>query len=182
MPSSETPLYLGVFLNEADVLAAARAARTAGYHIHDAYAPYAVHGLDQAIGLRPSRLPWVTLAAAVTGLVAAGLGQYWMTAIDWPLNVGGKPFNSLPAFLPAMFETMVLLAGIGTVVALLLRAGLHPGREAWLAHERVTDDRFVLAVAAESHEFDARPLDALWAQCGVAEARVATFPGARAAQ
>src|SRR5438093_11048545 len=127
MPETERTLCLGVFANEADVMAAARAARSAGYRIHDAYTPYPVHGLDQAIGLRPSRLPWVTLACAVTGLSAAWSAQYWMSAVDWPLNVGGKPFNSLPAFLPAMFEIMVLLAGVGTVVALLLRAGLLPG-------------------------------------------------------
>ena len=170
MRESERKLYLGVLLNEADVVAAARATRAAGYRIHDAYTPYAVHGLDQAMGLLPSRLPWVCFACAVTGLSAAGFGQYWMSAVDWPLNVGGKPFNSLPAFLPAMFETMVLLAGVGTVVALFLRAGLRPGREAWLAHERVTDDRFVLAVEADSAGFDARALAELWDACGVAGA------------
>ena len=169
MRDDEKPLYLGVFLEEADVLAAARAARSAGYRIHDAYTPYAVHGLDQAIGLRPSRLPWVCFACAVTGLSAAWSGQYWMSAVDWPLNVGGKPFNSLPAFLPAMFEMMVLLAGVGTVVALLLRAGLLPGRKAWLAHERVTDDRFVLAVEADPAGFDAHGLADLWGPCGLAE-------------
>src|SRR5262245_11594705 len=111
MSARERELYLGVFLQEADLVAAARATRSAGYRIHDAFTPYAVHGLDEALGLRPSRLPWVCLAFALAGLSAAGLGQYWLSAIDWPLNVGGKPFNSLPAFLPAMFEVMVLLAG-----------------------------------------------------------------------
>jgi|SRR6185503_2558919 len=169
MPESKKPLFLGVFLNEADILSAAGAARSAGYRIHDAYTPYAVHGLDRAIGLRPTRLPWVCLACGVTGLTAAGLGQYWMTAIDWPLNVGGKPFNSLPAFLPAMFETLVLVAGVGTVVTLLLRSGLIPGREAQLVHERVTDDRFVLAVEADPAGFDARGLADLWGACGLTE-------------
>jgi hypothetical protein len=170
MRDGAKPLFLGIFVDEAGVLAAARAAREAGYRIHDAYTPYAVHGLDQAIGLRPSRLPWVCLACALTGLSAAAVAQYWMSAVDWPLNVGGKPFNSLPAFLPAMFETMVLLAGGGTVLALLLRAGLFPGRSAWLAHERVTDDRFVLAVEADASEFDAGRLARLWEPCGLAEA------------
>jgi hypothetical protein len=180
MPESKKPLFLGVFLNEADIVAAASATRSAGYRIHDAYTPYAVHGLDRAIGLRPTRLPWVCLACAVSGLAAAGLGQYWMTAIDWPLNVGGKPFNSLPAFLPAMFETLVLAAGIGTVVALLLRAGLVPGRKVWLAHERVTDDRFVLAVEADPAGLDAPGLAALWGACGLTEFHPLLHPGTEA--
>jgi len=159
---STKPLFLGVFRDEADVVGAARDTHGAGYRIHDAFTPYAVHGLAEAMELRPTRLPLVCFAFAVTGLTAAGYGQYWMSAVDWPLNVGGKPFNSLPAFLPAMFEVMVLLAGLGTVAALLLRTGLRPGRDAWLAHERATDDRFVLAVEADTAGFDARGLTELW--------------------
>jgi len=169
MSTPERPLFLGVFAHEADVVAAAREARVAGYRIHDAFTPYAVHGLAEAMDLRPTRLPLVCFACAVTGLAAAGYGQYWMSAVDWPLNVGGKPFNSLPAFLPAMFEVMVLLAGLGTVAALLLRSGLLPGREAWLAHERATDDRFVLAVEADAAGFDPRNLAELWRRSNLVE-------------
>jgi hypothetical protein len=170
MPSDDR-LLLGVFANEADVVAAARAAHAAGYRIHDAFTPYAVHGLDEAMGLRPSRLPWACLAFAVTGLAAAGFGQYWLSAVDWPLDVGGKPFNSLPAFLPVMFETMVLMAGVGTVLALLLRTGLRPGQAARLAHARVTDDRFVLAVEGDPASRDARALalSKLWGRMNLVE-------------
>ena len=169
MASADRALFLGVFEREADVLAAARAARLAGYSVHDAFTPYAVHGLDEAIGLRPSRLPWATLAFALAGLSVAAAAEYGMNVIDWPLNVGGKPDNSLPAFLPAMFELMVLCAGVGTVVTLLVRSRLLPGRVARLAHARVTDDRFVLAVAADSAAFDARALTETWRHCGLAE-------------
>jgi hypothetical protein len=171
MSSHDSALFLGVFQNEKDVLAAARAAHAAGYRIHDAFTPYAVHGLDEAIGLRPSRLPWVCFAFAVTGLSLAGLGQYWLSAVDWPLNVGGKPFNSLPAFLPAMFELMVLSAGVGTVVTLLARSGLLPGRELYLAHERATDDCFVLAVEAGGSGFDSNQLAGLWQRHGLSATR-----------
>src|SRR5262245_55764789 len=169
MRTRETPLYLGVFVNEADILSAARATRSAGYRIHDAYTPYAVHGLGESIGLAPSRLPWACLAFALTGLVGATAFQFWISDVDWPLNVGGKPLNSLPAFLPAMFELLVLSAGVGTVATLLLRARLLPGSAAEVAHARVTDDRFVLAVEAGHDGFDARGLAELWRHCGLAE-------------
>jgi hypothetical protein len=170
MSSPEHAFFLGVFVDEKDVVAAARVAREAGYRIHDAFTPYAVHGLDEAMGLRASRLPWVTMALAVTGVSLAGVGQYWLSAVDWPLDIGGKPENSLPAFLPIMFETMVLMAGVGTVVTLLLRAKLFPGNEPRLAHARVTDDRFVLAVET-GDGFDARALAGLWQPHGLAETR-----------
>ena len=175
MPSPQDPLFVGVFTREVDVLAAARATRAAGYRIRDAFAPYAVHGLDEAIGLAPSRLPWTTLGYALTGVAFAAAGQYWIGAIDWNLDVGGKPDNSLPAYLPAMFETMVLLAGVGTVVTLLLRCGLRPGRNAWLADARVTDDRFALAVEASEPAFDEQGLTGLWGRFGLSEARA--LPG-----
>jgi hypothetical protein len=135
---------LGVFAREEDVLRATEAARHQGITILDVYTPYAVHGLDRAMGLLPSRLPWVSF---LLGLIGAGLKvwfEFWASAVSWPINVGGKPWNSLPAFVPITFEVMVLFAGIGTVIAFLFVARLRPWRRATLVHPRVTDDRFVL--------------------------------------
>ena len=73
------------------------------------------------MGLRPSRLPWVCFVLGLLGAVAMLLFQYWATAVSWPINVGGKPWNSLPAFVPVTFEVMVLCAGVGTVVAFIWR-------------------------------------------------------------
>jgi hypothetical protein len=135
---------LGVFARETDILGATEAARRQGIAILDVYTPYAVHGMDQAMGLQPSRLPWVSF---LLGVIGAGLKvwfEFWASAVSWPVNVGGKPWNSLPAFVPITFEVMVLFAGIGTVVAFLFVARLRPWRRASLVHSRVTDDRFVL--------------------------------------
>jgi hypothetical protein len=74
--------------------------------------------------------------------------QYWTTAVSWPINVGGKPWNSWPAFVPVTFEMMVLCAGVGTVAAFFWSAGLRPGRRSPLADLRVTDDRFALVLGA----------------------------------
>ena len=166
MHSTPHGLVLGVFRKEADILAATRATRVAGYAIDDVFTPYAVHGLDEAMGLRRSRLTWVCLAFALAGLAAATAGQFWTSAVDWPLNVGGKPQNSLPAFLPIMFELTVLFGGLGVVLTLFVRTKLYPGKKVWLAHARVTNDRFVLAVAGQGR---AEEMVRLWRGCGLSE-------------
>lgn len=105
-------VIVGVFERESDVVAATRAARAGGYVIEDVYTPYAVHGLDRAMGLEPSWLPWVCLAFGASGTVFAIWLQFWTSAVAWPINVGGRPWNSLPAFVPVIFELMVLAAGM----------------------------------------------------------------------
>jgi len=145
---------MGVFAREEDILGATDAARREGLTILDVYAPYAVHGLDRAMALQPSRLPWVCF---LLGLAGAGLKvwfEYWTTAVSWPINVGGKPWNSLPAFVPITFEVMVLFAGVSTVVAFFLVAKLRPWRRTVLVHPRVTDDRFVLLLEQSDARFD----------------------------
>ncbi len=140
-------LQFGVFTDETSFLAAARACRRADLRILDAHTPYPVHGLDDLLQLRRSRLPWVTLCAGLFGL-AAGFGlQYWASAADWPIDVGGKPWNSFPAFMPVAFELTILCAGLATVFAVIVRSGLRPGKLPAPQIEGVTDDRFALIVA-----------------------------------
>jgi hypothetical protein len=136
----------GSFATEEDILAATRAAREHGLGIADVYTPYAVHDLDQAMGLRPSRLPWVCFLCGLSGAVFKLWFQFWAMALSWPMNVGGKPWNSLPAYVPVTFEVMVLLAGLGMGLALLLRCRLFPGKEASPLFPAATDDRFVLVL------------------------------------
>lgn len=156
------PLVIGIFENEEDVLEATRATRQLGYSIYDVYTPYAVHGLDEAMGLRPSRLTWVCLALACTGFLLATLFQFWIGAIDWPLNVGGRPFNSLPAYLPVMFEMTVLIGGGGVTLAMLIRTRLYPGKPSRTVHEEVTNNRFVLALIRQDSSFDSAAVKSLW--------------------
>jgi hypothetical protein len=148
------PLIAGVFEREEDLLQAAAAAREAGLDTVDAFTPYAVHGLGRAMGLAPSRLPWACFFLGLLGAVAMLAFQFWATAVSWPVNVGGKPWNSWPAFVPVTFEMMVLCAGVGTVAVFLWIAGLRPGRPAAWSDLRVTDDRFALVVR-EGGAFDA---------------------------
>lgn len=147
-------IMIGIFDDEGDILQASRAARERGYRIVDVYAPYAVHGLDKAIGLEPSRLPWVCFLLGLSGAAAKVWFEYWTSASDWPINVGGKPWNSLPAFVPITFEVMVLFAGISTVIAFFIVSRLFPGRPARVLYNGVTNDRFALVLEETDAAFD----------------------------
>jgi hypothetical protein len=160
---SETTI-VGVFEREDDCINAAEAARTAGLHIVDAFGPHASHGLDRALGLRPSRLPVLCFLLGLIGATGMSLFQYWASAVSWPINVGGKPWNSWPAFVPATFEMMVLCAGVGTVAAFLWSARLRPGRISALRELGVTDDRFALVVRAVQHGSDRARIEQLLSQ------------------
>jgi hypothetical protein len=137
---------IGVFGNEDDIIKATTAARKEGLDIVDVYTPYAVHGLDRAMGLPPSRLPWVTFWLGLFGAVSMTVFQYWASAVSWPINVGGKPYNSWPAFAPVIFEVTVLCGGVGTVAFFIYWAGLRPGNQSPVGNLRVTDDRFALVL------------------------------------
>ena len=129
----------------------------------DVFAPYAVHGLDRAVGAVPSRLPWVCFLLGLLGAGSMIAFQFWATAVSWPIDVGGKPWNSLPAFVPLTFETMVLFAGVGTVAAFIWAAGLRPSRVSALADLRITNDRFAL-VLRERAGFDRTRIETLVSQ------------------
>lgn len=158
MPATKSDLnnvrYTAAFFKkEEELLAVAREARMAGFVIHDVFTPFPVHGLDAAVGLRRSRLTWIAFAAGAIGLTF-GLGlQMWTSAYDWPLNVGGKPFNSFPLFIPVTFELTVLFSGLIAIGVLFLRNRL------WLfskrlVFDRVTDDSFVIVLKQTDASFD----------------------------
>lgn len=148
-------ILTGSFDREEDLLAAVARAREHGWRVVDVYVPYPVHGLDRVLGLRPSRLPWAAFLCGALG-VALALGfQFWASSIDWPINVGGRPWNSLPAFVPVIFEMMVLFAGLGVVAAFLLVCRLFPGKKPDLLFPGVTDNHFVLVLQERDSTFDA---------------------------
>ncbi|TAN06904.1 MAG: DUF3341 domain-containing protein [Rhizobiaceae bacterium] len=146
-------VLIGIFDSEDAVLQATDSARRRGLKIVDVFAPYAVHGLDNAMGLERSKLPWVCFALGLFGASFKVWFEYWTTASDWPINVGGKPWNSLPAFVPITFEVMVLFAGISTVLAFFAMNRLWPGRRPALLDPRVTNDRFALVLEEDDATF-----------------------------
>jgi hypothetical protein len=136
------------------LLAATDAVRRGGFRIVDAFTPYAVHGLERAMGLRPSRLTWVCFVCGMAGALGMLWFEHWTASIDWPLDVGGKPWNSLPSDVPVAFEAAVLLAAFGSVLALFVVSRLYPGRQPQVIDPRVTDDRFVLVIDEADAAFD----------------------------
>lgn len=134
-------------------MAIAAEARLRGFEIQDVFTPYPIHGMDRAVGLKRSRLGWIAFVAGALGLISAILLQVWTSAYDWPLNVGGKPFNSFPLFVPVMFELTVLFSGLISIGVLFMMNRL------WIMSKKkifegVTDDRFILVLKQEDASFD----------------------------
>jgi hypothetical protein len=148
---------LAEFATPQDLVRAAAHVRDAGYTKWDAHTPFPVHGLDDAMGIRTTRLPYVVLAAGITGCTGGLLMQWWMNAVDYPIIISGKPFNSLPADIPVTFELTVLLAALTAFIGMLIANALpkfhHPLFKN-AAFRRVTTDAFFLAIEADDPQFD----------------------------
>ncbi len=173
-------VLLATFEHEDDLLSATAAVRKRGLRIVDAFTPYAVHGLDRAMGLKPSRLTWVCFVCGMTGVLGMLWFQHWTASVDWALNVGGKPWNSLPSDVPVAFEAAVLLAGFGSVFALLAVSRLFPGKKPRTIRPRVTDDQFVLVIDETDAAFDVDAVNLLLREHHVVETeeRIASDGGA----
>ena len=161
--------WVGAFTSEEAILGVTRASREGGYRIVDVYTPYAVHGLDDAMGLQRSRITWVCFLAGLAGALGMFWFGTWTLAIDWPLNIGGKPFNSLPALIPVIFEVTILLAGFGSVFALLILCRLFPGKQARMPYPGVTDDRFVIVLEDSGSSVDPRDVRDLFEEYGAVD-------------
>lgn len=153
------PCYgvLARFDSPAALLHACEEVRDAGYTRWDAHSPFPVHGLDRAMGLRPTVLPWIVAVLGLGGAAAAMLLQWWVSAVDYPLVISGKPLFSWPAFVPVTFEVAVLLGAIGAVLGMLGLSRLpmhwHP-LFASRAFERASDDGFFVSIESWDPLFD----------------------------
>jgi hypothetical protein len=140
-----------------ELLAAARRVYAAGYRRIDAYTPIPVEGLSEALGARATRLPFLTLLGGVLGAVAGYALQYWASVIAYPLNVGGRPLNSWPAFVPVIFELAILGAALFSVLGMLALNGLpmpyHPVFNV-PEFKLASRDRFFLAIESRDPQFD----------------------------
>jgi hypothetical protein len=139
------------------VVAAARAARAAGYRRLDAYSPHPIEELAEALHFHHSHLPLIVLAGGVVGaLVGYGL-QYWASVIEYPMNVGGRPFHSWPAFIVPTFETTILFAALSAVLGMLALNGLpepyHPVFNV-PSFALASRDRYFLAIESADAQFD----------------------------
>lgn len=150
-------------------MAATERVRDAGYRRWDTHTPFPVHGLNDAMGLSPTRLPWWVLGGGALGLGGALLLQWWTNAVDYPYIISGKPLFSLPANIPITFEGTVLVAALVTFLGMLVKNDLprwhHP-----LFHSdrfrRATADRFFISVEARDPAYDPDRLRHLFEELG----------------
>ena len=137
---------VAAFDDEAVLFPAVKKVRTAGYKIHDVYTPFAVHGLDHALGMRETSLHTAGFIYGITGTTTAISCMTWVFTKDWPLNIGGKPHFALPAWVPIIFELTVLFAAVGMVLTFCYLCQLAPFVKKHHFHTRATDDLFVMVI------------------------------------
>ena len=156
-------LIRSVYSDEHELLENIAYLREKGVKIVNVFSPFPVHGLDQALGLRRTRLSTAAFIYGVTGTTLALLMMWFMLIYDWPMNIGGKPsftlLQNLPSFIPITFELTVLCAAHGMVITFLLASKLFPGVTPYVAHPRVTDDKMVILMETDDTTADALQAD-----------------------
>ena len=157
----ETPASLYGLMAEFDspdkVVAAARRAYAEGYRRMDGYSPFPIEELSEAVGVGRSRFPILVFIGGAVGCIGGYLLQYYTMVIAYPLNIGGKPLHSWPAFIPPTFETTILLASLTAVIGMIALNGLpqpyHPVFNV-PRFELASRDRFFLVIEAKDPKFD----------------------------
>lgn len=170
MPAASPFGIVGQVQTPAELLRVANALRQAGYRRYDMHSPFPIHGMDRAMGLPRSRVPWAVLGAAATGCLAGLALQVWLHVFHYPLIVSGKPMFSLPAFIPIAFELTILFGAFGAILSMfvlnLLPMLYHPVFK-HSRFARVTADGFFVVVEARDQRFDPESTRALLASLGV---------------
>ena len=137
---------VGCFDTEETLFPAVKKVRTTGYKIKDVYTPFAVHGLDGALGMRETSIHTAGFIYGITGTITAISGISWVFTKSWPLDIGGKPHFALPAWIPIIFELTVLFSAVGMVLTFCYLCQLAPFVKKHHFHLRATDDLFVMVI------------------------------------
>lgn len=150
--------YTGIFDTPNAVIHAAEQVSKEGFTKYDVNTPYPLHGMDKAMKLPPSKLGYVALVFGLAGTLGALLSLWWVSAIDYPIVIGGKPLFSFPAYIPVMFEVTVLSASIATVLAMLFIFFKFPNNSHPLHGteymKKVSSDKYGISIQAEDPKFD----------------------------
>lgn len=143
---------VGIYDDEDILIEAIGKLRNTGVKIFEVYTPFPVHGLDTALGYKPSNLPIAAFLFGMTGTILALTMQIGMLGFDWPMDIGGKPYIPLPSFVPVSFELTILLSALGMVFTFFIASDLKPYKVPYMFDRRSTDDKFVMAIDLDSNK------------------------------
>ncbi len=166
---------LGVYEDEDVLLKAIKNVREGGVKIHEVYSPFPVHGIEDVLGYKRSRLSIVAFMFGLLGTSLALTMQFGMMTIDWPMIIGGKDYAPLPSFIPVTFELTVLLASFGMVGTFMIISNLKPWGKAKIFDKRITDDKHIVAIDLESNKLEESAIDKLLKDNGASEVNKKTL-------
>lgn len=157
---SDASIYglMAEFDSAQELVAAAHKTHAAGYHKMDAYSPFPIEGLADAIGFHKNRVPFVVLVGGILGGLSGYLLQYYVAAITYPVNIGGRPFHSWPSFIIVTFEMTILFAGLSAAFGMLALNGLPmPYHPVFNVPEfaQASENKFFLVVFSSDPQYDA---------------------------
>ena len=169
MAEKKTWGLLAEFETPQVIYTACEGVRDEGYRHWDAHTPFPVHGLERAMGLSASKIPWIVLGMAIFGMVLGFTLQWWTTVIDYPIIVAGKPFFSWPAWIPVTFELAILMGAFGAVFGMFALNKLPTFHHPVFNSDRfkaATDDKFFITIEARDPLYDAKKTKKLLQQLG----------------
>ncbi|MBP9924430.1 MAG: DUF3341 domain-containing protein [Cyclobacteriaceae bacterium] len=175
MSSTSEKFLIGIFDDEDILLHGVDGVRDKGVKIHEVYSPFPVHGLDEALGYKRTRLPIAAFIFGLTGTALALTMQIWMLGYDWPMIIGGKNFASLPPFIPVTFELTVLLSALGMVATFLIVSDMKPYKTPRTYDLRSTDDKHVMAIDLATNKLSKEDISRILKESGASEVNEKNF-------
>lgn len=160
---------VGVYDDEDVLLKAVKKVRNSGVRIHEVYTPFPIHGLDEALGYKRSRLPIAAFMFGLTGTISGVTMISWMLGYDWPMNIGGKPYVPIPDLVPITFELTVLFSALGMVATFLITNNLWPGKQPLMFDSRSTDNKFIMAVDLSKNKLATDEITSILKNFGASE-------------
>lgn len=166
---------VGIYDDEDVLVNAIKQVRKSGIKIHEVFTPYPVHGLEDVLGYRRSRLPIAAFLFGLTGTTLALTMMFYMMGFDWPMNIGGKDYTPLPTFIPVTFEMTVLLSAFGMVGTFFVVSNLKPYGKPKIFDIRSTDDKHVMAIDLAQNHLSPAEISTILNQSGASEVNTKNF-------